>query len=72
MTNQKQPENLPRISLGTLNIWLLALLGSNHLVDKWWATPNKAFELDTPANVYSQYPEHVVNYIMRQLDTSGS
>ena len=27
---------------------LLALLGSQELVDKWWESPNKAFDLLTP------------------------
>lgn len=67
--NQKNPQ---QICLGTLNNVLLGLLGSKTLVDKWWVSANKAFELDTPEYVYSKYPEHVTNYILRQLDASGS
>lgn len=67
MKNNHLQESQQEISLGTLNKYLLGLLGYNHLVDKWWASPNKAFEMDTPAYVYSQYPEHVANYILRQI-----
>jgi hypothetical protein len=49
-----------------LNVFLMALLGSEALVDAWWVCPNKAFEMDTPDYVYEQYPEHVVKYILRQ------
>ena len=67
MKNNPLQENPQKISLGTLNKILLGLLGSSHLVDKWWASPNRAFEMDTPAYVYSQYPEHVAKYILQQI-----
>ena len=32
-----------------LNELLLSLLGSKELADRWWHTPNKAFDMQTPA-----------------------
>lgn len=33
--------------------------------DKWWNTPNRAFEGRTPAGVWLENPEKVYNYLMR-------
>lgn len=44
---------------------LLALLGSVELVEKWWDSPNKAFDLKKP----SQCPWHEVQqYILGFYD----
>ncbi len=45
---------------------LLALVGSEDLVNKWWLSPNKAFDMQQPADVYEQDPKKVINYILSQ------
>lgn len=42
---------------------LLALLGSPELVTKWWLSPNKAFDMQTPQ---SQPLEKVYDYLINQ------
>lgn len=48
-----------------INILLMALLGSETLVDKWWKSPNKAFDLKTPDEIYQQPdgPNLVFKYV---------
>lgn len=46
--------------------FLFALLGSDKLVEAWWASPNKAFELKTPEEVFDLDPDKVINYILTQ------
>lgn len=43
---------------------LLALLGSKELVTKWWNSPNKYFNLDTPQQVWHTDPKSVAAYIL--------
>ena len=44
--------------------WLLtAMLGKN-LVDHWWSTPNKAFDMRTPAGMWVEDYVKVYNYLM--------
>jgi hypothetical protein len=49
---------------------LLALLGSQTLVEQWWRSPNRAFDMSSPAEVWyqnSQGPERVRKYIAQFL-----
>jgi hypothetical protein len=40
-----------------------AMVGKD-LVDKWWSSPNKAFDGSTPAEVFSEDPRSVYEYLM--------
>jgi hypothetical protein len=49
---------------------LKALLGSDELVQQWWARPNKAFEMATPDELW-QTPSgrnHVYSYLLDQME----
>jgi hypothetical protein len=46
---------------------LTAMLGSK-LVDSWWSSPNKAFDGETPANVWVKDYTKVYNYVMHNAD----
>ena len=47
---------------------LYALLGSNELVQKWWASPNKAFDDITPSEMWNRDKNRVKNYLLAQLN----
>jgi hypothetical protein len=54
-----------------LNKILLALLGSQELVIRWWDSPNKAFDMKTPNELWeSGEKETVKDYLIRQFDYS--
>jgi hypothetical protein len=46
---------------------LLAMLGSEEMVNKWWKSPNAYFGLETPYSIWRQRPQTVANYILIQL-----
>ena len=46
---------------------LHALLGSNELVQKWWSSPNKAFDDMTPIEMWDRDKDRVKNYLLAQL-----
>jgi uncharacterized protein (DUF2384 family) len=49
---------------------LLALLGNQTLVERWWRGPNRAFDMRSPEDVWnqnSQGPERVRKYIAQFL-----
>jgi hypothetical protein len=46
---------------------LYALLGSNELVQKWWASPNRAFDEMTPIEMLNRDEARVKNYLLAQL-----
>lgn len=51
----------------TLNDALFTLLGREHLVYEWWEIPNKAFDNQTPNQVYhsgADGRQKVHDYIM--------
>ncbi len=51
----------------TLNEILLQLLGSRELVERWWSSPNKAFDGEIPDDLlHSNRHQEVVNYILAQ------
>jgi hypothetical protein len=43
---------------------LKAMLGREELVNKWWTSPNRAFDLRTPEDMYRTYPKRVSEYIL--------
>jgi hypothetical protein len=43
------------------NSMLMAMLGSDELVSRWWVSPNKAFDNKCPVDVDQQI---VVEYLM--------
>ena len=47
---------------------LHALLGSNELVQKWWSSPNKAFDDITPIEMWDRDKDRVKNYLLGQLN----
>jgi uncharacterized protein (DUF2384 family) len=48
-----------------INQILLSLLGSQELVQKWWSSPNKAFDNEIPDDLYhSDMHNVVVKYIL--------
>lgn len=46
---------------------LLALLGDQMTVQRWWASPNTAFNGKTPWEQYRLDQQQVANYILQQL-----
>ena len=44
-------------------VLVIALVGGE-FADKWWATPNKAFDMQTPAGVWREDYAKVYNYLM--------
>jgi hypothetical protein len=50
-----------------INRHLFSMLGSAELVYKWWESPNKYWEGNTPASVFEtgeQGVQEVYNYVM--------
>lgn len=46
---------------------LTAMLGKD-LVDHWWNTPNRAFNMRTPAGMWVEDYTKVYNYLMRSAE----
>ena len=46
---------------------LESLVGSNS-TDKWWTSPNKAFDLCTPEDQWKIDHRRVINYLLTQLN----
>lgn len=53
-----------------LNKMLFGLLGSDQLVSQWWNSPNKAFDLKTPNELWAtdEGKKRVIEYIYQQFD----
>lgn len=50
---------------------LESLLGrdnNNYILNKWWLSPNKAFDMHTPWSVFIKDPKKVYNYLLNYLD----
>lgn len=47
-----------------LNECLMAMLGSEELVEVWWKSPNKAFEMMTPNAVWEEDYDRVRSYVV--------
>jgi len=54
------------------NIILEALLGNNELISIWWSTQNRAFEFQTPRDVFQTDPDKVVKYLYRMINSEYS
>lgn len=52
-----------------LNEVLLALVGSQELVDRWWDNPNKNWDGLTPEAAYLLNPREVVAYILKHYQS---
>lgn len=52
-----------------LNEVLLALVGSQELVDRWWDSPNKNWDGLTPEAAYLLNPREVVAYILKHYQS---
>lgn len=53
-----------------INIMLASLLGSDHLIDMWWNSPNKGFGGKSPHEVYhtdDQGKRAVYDYVSHYL-----
>jgi hypothetical protein len=46
---------------------LYALLGSEELVQKWWESPNRAFDEMTPNEMWNRDKDRVKKYLLAQL-----
>lgn len=46
---------------------LYSLVGEKY-ADVWWGSPNKAFNMRTPAAVWLEDPEKVYNYLLNHVD----
>jgi hypothetical protein len=46
---------------------LHALLGSDELVQKWWSSPNRAFDDISPIEMWDRDKDRVKNYLLAQL-----
>jgi hypothetical protein len=55
-----------------LNLVLLSLLGSHELVMQWWESKNKAFDNETPSDMFAKDPQRVIQYIKGQLNSDYS
>lgn len=54
-----------------LNKGLLAILGSQDLVDIWWRTQNKSFNYATPLSLYAYDPSYVWRYVIQHTHCEG-
>lgn len=64
-THEKQAEfAAKRCDQNTINKYLFAMLGSAEMVEKWWVSPNKNWNGDTPLAVYDRGgQEEVMAYV---------
>ena len=49
------------------NVILYSLLGSDELVRKWWASPNRAFGDISPIEMWDRDKDRVKKYLLSQL-----
>lgn len=60
------------IDIEALNKVLLSFLGNKELVNKWWMSKNKAFDMKTPRDAYIDDPHKVARYILNHSNPGGS
>jgi hypothetical protein len=46
---------------------LMALLGKEALVERWWVSKNKAFDMKTPLEMYAENANRVDQYLKDQF-----
>lgn len=53
------------IKTNVIDAHLFALLGSHYLVEDWWKSKNKAFEMKTPLEVWEEEggPKRIQDYV---------
>jgi uncharacterized protein (DUF2384 family) len=53
-----------------INIILKSLFGSDELVERWWNSPNKAFDEEIPDDLWhtSEGRKRVYTYVLNQLE----
>jgi hypothetical protein len=56
-----------RMGRDVVDRMLLAMLGSTELVSRWWGSPNKAFDLRNPSEVWEDDPMKVYHYVLGYL-----
>lgn len=44
--------------------WLITAMVGKDLADVWWSTPNRAFDMRTPAGIWLEDYLKVYNYLM--------
>jgi hypothetical protein len=49
------------------NKLLMPLLGKEALVERWWVSKNKAFDMKTPLEMYAEDASRVDKYIKDQF-----
>lgn len=47
-----------------LDVILFSMLGSKELVEKWWVSPNKAFDMRTPLSLMDDKKHEVIDYVL--------
>ena len=47
-----------------LDVILFSMLGSRELVEKWWVSPNKAFDMRTPLSLMDDKKHEVIDYVL--------
>ncbi len=47
-----------------LDVILFSMLGSKELVEKWWVSPNKAFDMHTPLTLMEDKKHEVIDYVL--------
>jgi hypothetical protein len=50
-----------------INVYLMAMLGSQELVTRWWVSPNKAFDMMTPLEMFDRNSNVVYTYVCNFL-----
>lgn len=59
-------QELDEYTISNVDRMLFGLVGSYDMVDKWWESENKAFEMRTPMEVWNNDqdgPERVYRYV---------
>ena len=59
-------QELDEYTLSNVDKMLFGLVGSYEMVDKWWESENKAFDMRTPREVWNNDqdgPERVYSYV---------
>ena len=46
---------------------LMSLLGKESLVERWWVSKNKAFDMKTPLEMYAENANRVDQYLKDQF-----
>lgn len=60
------------IDKNRLNSLLFSILGSDELVEQWWDSRFKAFDMMTPNEMMELNSDYVIQYILRQFNSEHS